>query len=145
METAARIAAELTLAINQAFVGRFTADRKYVPKYRLEDLSDLRVSVAPLTKTTVRADRGSVFTDATIQILFHKQTDPESLSDNDELMELVQDVDDWLRGNILTGYPDAKWISSANGDETSPMFSLREMEEQKVFVGVLTVTYRVRR
>lgn len=145
MEVAVRIADAVTYALNTTFAGDFVAQRRYVPKFRLEELGSLKVSVCPLTKTTALADRDSVFSDVSIQILFHKQTDPDELSDNDGLMQLIQIVDDHLRKHPLISASDAKWIGSANGDDSSPMFSIQDMEERRVFVGVLTVTYRVRR
>lgn len=131
--------------LNVAFDGVLVVDRRYRVKHLLTELSDLKVSAVASGKVDEMFDRGSVKQVITVTLIFQKQVDPEDLPAQDELMETIQSVEDWMRTHSLSTLPDAKWFRSASGDQAAPLGVVEHLDQYRVFTGVIQVAYMIRR
>ena len=75
--------------------------------------------------------------DIGIQQKFSKG-DPAEL---DPLMDLVQELIDYLRARPLTAYPTAVWHRTQN----EPVYSIEHFDQLRQFTSVVTLTYRLLR
>lgn len=148
-----QIAAAVTAAINgYAFALPFTAQRAYIPNFKLEQLADLRVTVCCRASDSVQADRTTNFEDYTSEIGLQKRlsilqaTDPAVYAANqiaaiDPLMKLVQAIGDFLSEDAQKRMGPAQRVS----DKSNPLYDWMELLENRVFVGLIELTYKVRR
>jgi len=121
------------------------AQRRVLPQFEPEELSDLQVSVVPkrleITGATRTASQYEIAIDIGVQRRLGRDLDAEVA----ELGTLVDQIADYLRRRPLTqmagdpGIPGLTWVSTVN----EPVYSPEHLAEQRVFTSVLTVTYRV--
>jgi hypothetical protein len=120
-----------------AFSQPLTAVRHYEPTFELSAMSTLRVSVVPRSLTSKTLDRNRDSFDFEIDVAVQKKTDP-TLTNLDELMELVEEIADHLRLNPLSTLPDVRCMEVAN----APVYALEHLQEFRQFTSVITLTYR---
>ncbi|MEX2388782.1 MAG: hypothetical protein WD534_12965 [Phycisphaeraceae bacterium] len=137
------VTSELNAASPGTFDLAFTAQRLYRPRYQVEDLAELRISVVPRGVTiegaTRSVDTHEMQVDVAVQ---QKLPAPDSEADAiDALMTLVQQIGDYLRRRRLDSIQDAVWT----GIENNPVYAVDHLDELRVFTSVLTLTYRVLR
>jgi hypothetical protein len=118
------------------------AERLYLPKAKLEELKDLRVSVVPRTDVGTLADRSNRSQqDYQIDVGIQQKLDftqPDELEAvAAPLMRLREEIADFYKTHSLGSGRAEKWIKS----EQIP-YSPEHLEKQRVFLAVVTFTFR---
>lgn len=135
------VVAELNAAPGGTFDIAFTAERRYSPRQDRSDYSVARVTVVGRTSEDQAAEtRGSNAENAIVDIGVMKQTDPESLTENDAMSELAQQVKDYMTRRELTAYDAARW-QRGGVQVTDP----DSHDEQNLFTAVVRLNYKVMR
>ena len=139
------VADELVTALNSyVFSPPFTAARLYQPMFDIEELSGLHVSVVPRSVSMVDGTRGDDTYEIQIDVGVQMKVTPsllESLTTQvDALMLLVERVIDYLNNRHFAAV-EAKFIRIMN----DPVFIPDLLLSQRVFLSVISVTYRVDR
>jgi hypothetical protein len=145
MSTIVDIADAVVAELNGGtFSQTLTAMRHYKPVFDLKDMKDLHVSVVPKAQEMSMAGRGLAQSDVQIDIGVQKKL-PDDVPDDaaaiDGLMNLVQEIADFLRQRRLAAMSSAAWVRTEN----SPVYAPDHLEQLRQFTSVLTVTYRVMR
>jgi hypothetical protein len=117
------------------------AQRHYRPQFELSELKSTRISVVPKAILISGLARSSNQHDCSVDVAVQRKLTTADAAEIDPLMQLAQDLSDLLRLARLPAMPTAVWIKTEN----SPLYALEHMENQRVFTGLLTVTYRVMR
>lgn len=117
------------------------AQRHYRPQFELSELKSTRITVVPKAIVITGLARSSNQHDCSVDIAVQKKLSAADASEIDPLMLLTQELSDLLRLTRLPSMPTALWIRTEN----SPLYALEHLENQRVFTGLLTVTYRVMR
>lgn len=134
-----QIAAAVVSELNSgSFTQPFAAQRYYVPKFNLASAQELRVSVVPRSLTSKTLDRARDNFDYEIDVAIQQKVEP-TISNLDALLELVEEIADYLRKQPLAAFPPARCIEVAN----APLYAIEHLEEFRQFTSVLTLTYRL--
>ncbi len=132
------IADAVVAAMNgHTFSHAFTAARAYRPVFELQDMKDLRVTVVPKAVELTTAGRGLAQSDVQIDIGVQKKLADADDAEIDALMDLVQEIADFIRATGRFG--DAAWMKTDN----APIYSQEHLGELRQFTSVLTLTLRV--
>ena len=128
-----------------SFSQAFVAERKWVPKLSLSDMgTSLYVTVVPRTIER-ESSRGQQPHELTIDIGVQQKlakTDPaEALAEVDGLCTLVEEIADSLFTQRLPSLETAMAVAITN----NPVYEPIELDSNRVFFSLLTVTYRLRR
>lgn len=135
-EVATAVAALLNDAPALTFGLAFTAETSDVPEFDLKGLDSLRVVVVPKTDEEFVATRGSTNTDISVDIgIVQKFDDADELADLKALREAVKS---YVRFKPLTSINGA-WLRTVN----DPIFDPTQYRQNRVFLSVVNVTYRV--
>lgn len=114
-----------------------TAERHYLPRFELPEMTTLRVSVVPRSVVSKAFDRNRHAFDYRIDVAVQKRINPtENL---DAFMALVEEIADHFRTRLLAGFPQARCVEVEN----SPIYAPEHLEQFHQFTSVLTLTYRV--
>ena len=142
-EIADVVTAELNAAAPGTFTQAFTAERRVLPLYELQDLTGLRVTVVPKAVEITGSTRIASHHDFAIDIGVQKKLgSPNALeTEVDSLGGVVDQIAEYLRQRKLPGVPFAAWVSTTNG----PIYAPEHLLEKRVFTSVLTLTYRAMR
>ena len=136
--TVVTIAEAVVDEINAAsFSQPLVAARHYTPSFELSEMSELKVSVVPRSVTSKALDRSRDSFEYQIDVAVQKRVE-ETLTELDELMELVEEIADHLRTSLLTTLPDVRCMEVVN----APIFSSEHLHEFRQFTSLLTLTYR---
>ena len=140
IEIADAVTAELNAAPPGTFTQSFTAERKVLPFYELQDLANLRVTVVPKAVEITGSTRSASQHDFAIDIGIQKKLgSPSTLeAEVESLGNVVDQIAEYLRQRKLTAAPFAAWVSTTN----DPVYAPEHLLEKRVFTSVLTVTYR---
>lgn len=145
MSTITAIADAVVARLNAgSFSQSFTAERHYQPVFDLADLETLRVSVVPRSLAIVGASRRQSQFDAQIDIGIQKRLTPDPTDDQSEidaLLDLTEEITDYLRFERLPEAPEAVWV----GVTQEPVVAAEHLEQHRQFTTILTLTYRVLR
>jgi hypothetical protein len=117
----------------------FQAVRYYKPTFDLKDMKELHVSVVPKGTELSIANRSLAQADIQIDIGVQQKLTSNEPTEIDALMQLVEEIADFLRTHPLTTCPSASWV----GAENKPIYSPEHLEQLRQFTSVLTLTYRV--
>ncbi len=120
----------------ESFSIAFTATRTYRPVFDLQDMSTLRVSVVPKAIEIAANTRANSMRDLIIDIGIQQKLAAAGQSDMDALMDLVEEIETYLRENRVFG--EAAWTTTIN----APVFSQEHLADLRQFTSVLSVTYR---
>ena len=140
MSTLIEIADAVAAMLNTAFKDQFTAKRAYRPVFELEGLTDLTVTVVPKSIVTEIESREKSQFDYAVDVGIVQKVDTDDDTVLDALMGVVEQVADHLCMRDLAS-PQAAWLSLDN----TPAYSQEHLAKQRVFMSVLTVTYRLSR
>lgn len=150
MSTIATIADAVVARLNAgSFSQSFTAERHYQPVFDLADLETLRVSVVPRSLVIVGASRRQSQYDAQIDVGVQKRLSPapgnpgadDDRTQIDALLDLAEEITDYLRFERLPEAPEAVWVGVAQ----EPVVAAEHLEQHRQLTTVLTLTYRVLR
>jgi hypothetical protein len=141
-EIADAVTAELN-ATPGTFTQSFTAVRKVLPFYELQDLTDLTVTVVPKAVEITGATRSASQHDFTVDIGIQKKLgSPSGLEvEVESLGNVVDQIAEYLRQRPLPGAAFAAWVNTIN----DPVYAPEHLLEKRVFTSVLTLTYRAMR
>ncbi len=116
MSTIAAIADAVAAHINAGtFSQPVSAERMYQPAFTLEDLADLRVSVVPRTVGIAAATRDSSLFECVVDVGVQKKLPAEGAdAEIDALLDLVEEITDYLRLKRLPDAPEAAWAGIAH-------------------------------
>ncbi len=120
------------------FSQTLTAERHYLPRFELSEMTELRVSVVPRSVTSKGLDRNRDSFDYQIDVAVQQKLDPTS-GNLDALMALVEEIADHFRSHPLAGYPQARCTEVEN----VPVYAPEHLDEFRQFTSLLTLTFRV--
>ena len=132
--------AVIALLNTHVFTPAITPVRSYRPIHNLEDLKTLQVDVVPRTAESTPFTRAQFSNVVEIDIAVQKKLTADDLADNDAadaLMDLVQEIIDFLNGKDLTTLTDSKWVRTRN----DPIYAPDHWEQFRQFTSLITVTY----
>lgn len=140
IEIADAVTAELNAAAPGTFTQTFTAERKVLPFYELQDLVALKVTVVPKAVEITGSTRSASQHDFALDIGIQKKLgSPGTLeTEVESLGNVVDQIAEYLRQRKLTAAPFAAWVSTIN----DPLYAPEHLLEKRVFTSVLTLTYR---
>lgn len=114
------------------------AVRHYQPNFELAEMTELKVSVVPRSVTSKGLDRYRDSFDFKIDVAVQKKVEPTA-GNLDALMELVEEIADYVRAEPLAGATGARCIEVEN----DPVYAMEHLEEFRQFTSVITLTFRV--
>ena len=132
------VAAELNGAEQGTFSESFTAERRVLPQFDLEDLAGLKVSVVPKAVEISGSTRSVCQYDIAVDVGIQKKLGSDLDAEVAALGTLVDEIADFLRRLQLAAAPWAAWVLASN----DPVYATAHLAEQRVFTSVVTVTYR---
>ena len=136
------IADAIVADLNDTFSAQFVAKRGYQPVHSESDLAGLCVDVVPKSTQTELLSRSAVMHTCMIDVGLQKSvstTGEEEIAELDDLMILTLNVFDHLTRRKLTAVPDAAWAGVVN----DPIYDPKTLLEKRVFLSVITVTYKM--
>lgn len=140
---AVSVADALVAMLNAASLSQeFTAVRKLIPKYTLEELDTLRVTVVVRAVEPSLITRGHVTEDYTIDVAVQKKINPDTPGVSggaDALMYLVEEIRDLLLGERLTTYSDAMCTAITS----DPLARPDHLVSDRVFTSLIGCKYNV--
>lgn len=135
LDIADAVVAELNA---HAFSRPVTAERHYLPRFDLQEMSGLRVSVVPRALVNKPLDRGRDSFDYQIDVAVQQKIDLSKAA-LDALMVLVEEIADHFRKQPLAAFPSARCIEVKN----EPVYAQEHLAEFHQFTSVVTLTFRV--
>jgi len=123
------------------FSQAFVAERVWVAAFKLEELRELKVAVAPRTSEYGAGTRAGPSRDITIDVCVMKRLGDRDaeMADADGLMELVEEIAAYLDGRPLSQAEGARQVRM----EHRPVVSDEHWREYRQFTSLLAVVYRV--
>lgn len=134
-------AAVLTELAGQTFSVPVVCQRKYAPSWDLKDIDGIQVTVVPKGNDIAVASRGQLASQVSVDVAIQRKVHASTPAEIDPLMDLVQEVSDFLTRLPLSDYPDASWLRIAN----TPIYAPDHLTDKRLYTSVLTVTYVVHR
>jgi len=126
------------------FAPSFVPVRGYVPQFDLAELRGLHVTVVPRALPEERTlDRSSVTHVHEVDVAIQQRVAVERSAEIDVLMDLVQTIHDWMRGETLD-LADGRRVAYV-GATREPLYSAAHLREFRCFTAVLTLSYEVTR
>ena len=116
----------------------FTATRAYIPRFDLEEMATLRVTVVPKGVQITRGSRGKDQHDYRVDVGVQQKFEQEDAAELDSLMGLVEQIADHFRSLALETDPEAVCVAVENG----PVYAQEHMREGRLFTSILTLTFR---
>jgi len=126
---------------NGSFSQSFTAVRRLLPDYDLEDLATLRVTVLPRQLSLERLNRAFIKAAYVIDVGIQKKIGADVDGELPGLIHLVEEITDYLAGRSLAGMTNAQWITNEN----DPLYDRDHLAGQRVFTSVISATYWITR
>lgn len=114
----------------------FTAERKSLAEAKLSDLETLQVLVMPSTVAREPFTRATDKQTFTVDIGVRQKLGGVANTDVDPMLELVQELSDYLSRLDLDSY---RWKKTEN----SPVYDHEELRQKTMFASVLRLTYEV--
>lgn len=120
---------------------RIAADRAYAPTFELADLIEPKLTVVPAGMQVAIEARAPLHQfDYLIDVAVHARVEGTTPADLDPWMAYVGEVVDLLRGVVLTTTAGrAACIAIAN----APAYSPAHLDERRVFLSLVTLTFRL--
>lgn len=145
LQLADAVVADLEVAATSGeFAPPFMPVRRVRPRRKLDELTDLAVTVVPKSVEVSSATRGSRAVELKVDVAVQQRLAPEaedSDAELDGLFALVQALVDHFAGRRLGTFVEAIPIGVAN----DPIYAVEHLDELRVFTSVITLTYRVHR
>ena len=138
LDIATAVAAELNAAPAGTFDVPVQAVCSVLPVYELTQMVDLKVTVVPKGVQIDGATRATSQFDVQIDIGIQRKLGSDLEADVAELLDLVDQVAQYLRKRPLAAAPHACWVSTAN----EPVYAPEHLADKRLFTSVLTLTYR---
>ena len=120
-----------------SFTQSFTAERKYLAEVELSGLSGIKCYVVPLATMQQIRSRSTTRRLVKIQIAILSKVADLTNNTIDPLMELVQEIREFLRFRVLSSTPDFGW----RNDQNEPVYNPQHLHELRQFTSVITVEF----
>lgn len=132
------IAKALKVDLNATtFSQAFVAERKYAPRFKLEEMETLHVTVVPNLQEEDIESRIHQRRDYEIDIAVQKRFNKIDEDDMDPLSLLVQEIMSHFR-STTTKIADAVWLRTRN----EPIYDPEHIIRLSQFTSLITLTYR---
>ncbi len=133
------IADEIVTKLNvpSTFTQEIIATRQLVPRFELEKLKDLTVTVVPKDLGAVMFDRINLQKECRIDVAIQKKLDSLEDSEINPLMDFVEEILNFFNTERVFG--SSFWTEIEN----EPIYSPEHMLESRVFTSVLTITFKI--
>jgi len=122
---------------DQDFSLEFTAERTYLPRYKTEDLEQVRVSVVPKDDVGQRASRAQWQQDYKIDLAIQQKLGDDEQAQMDALILLGQELADYFKEQNLAGN-----LAVLTECGYAPLFDPEHLEKHKTLTTVLNLTFR---
>jgi hypothetical protein len=119
------------------FSQSFTAERKYLAEIDLQTLSGIKVYVVPFSTSRQVRSRNATRQWVKVQIAVLSKVANLSVATVDPLMDLVQEIRDFLRFRPLAATPGYGW----QNDQNEPVYSGQDLHEKRQFTSIVTVDF----
>jgi hypothetical protein len=120
---------------------KLRAERHYQPRFDIQELADIHVSVVPASLARTPDSRKADLNEYEIDIAVQKRVEPTDFKQLDDMAAVVEELADFVRRTRPADYPEA----ICTGIRNEPIFSPEHLEQKRTFTSVLIVTYQVRR
>ena len=122
---------------DQDFSLEFTAERTYLPRYKTEELEQVRVSVVPKDDVGQRASRAQWQQDYKIDLAIQQKLGDDEQAQMDALILLGQELADYFKEQNLAGN-----LAVLTECGYAPLFEPEHLEKHKTLTTVLNLTFR---
>lgn len=122
----------------QQFSQTLDAKRYYKPKFKLEQINELKVCVVPISKESQLLTRSSKSIETVIQVGILKKLLNPSNDNLDPLTFLVEELEDFLAYREILTRP----TSTVIGTSINPIFDQDLLKDNSQFTSVLELTVR---
>lgn len=138
MATVAELADAIVSALNsRSWSMPFTAVHSYLPRHQLGDLEEVKVTVVARSVRIDDASRGTTQFTYVYDVAFQKRVNDNV--ETEAILDLIEEVLDFLASEILPGYPQAR----ASSVQNDPPYLIEHLEDFRVLTSVVTVEYEV--
>lgn len=120
-----------------AFSQPFVAARTYLPRWKLEDLAVVRVSVVPKDDVGMRASRSQWQEDYVLDVAIQQKLGDDERTQMDGLILLGQELADHFKTRNPTGD-----IATLTSVAFAPLFDPDHLETLKTLTTVVNLTFR---
>ena len=138
LDIATAVAVELNAAPQGTFDPAVQAVCSVLPVYDLTQMADLKVTVVPKGVQITGATRAASQFDVQIDIGIQKKLGNDLDAEVAALLDLVDEIAQYLRKRPLASAPHAAWVSTVN----EPVYAPEHLAGKRLFTSVLTLTYR---
>ncbi|MFM7842918.1 MAG: hypothetical protein ACKPEY_01640 [Planctomycetota bacterium] len=128
------IVADLNAA---TFSQSFITERSYLPRWRLEDLSTIRVTVVPKDNVGERASRSQWQEDYQIDVAVQQRLGSNEQDQADGLIQLAEELADYFKTRNPTGD-----LATLIAVAFTPLFDPDHLEKHKTLTTVIALTFR---
>jgi hypothetical protein len=138
LDIATAVAAELNAAPQGTFDVPVQALCSVLPVYDLTQMAELKVTVVPKAVQIDGATRATSQFDVQIDIGIQRKLGTDLEAEVAALLDLVNQIAEYLRNRPLDMAPHAMWVSTVN----EPVYAPEHLADKRLFTSVLTLTYR---
>ena len=134
VQLADAVVADLNAA---TFSQPFTAQRSYLPRWKLEELATIRVTVVPKDDVGERASRAQWQEDYQLDVAIQQRLGANETAQMDALVLLGQELADYFKSRNPTGD-----LATLVAVAFAPLFDPDHLEKHKTLTTVLNLTFR---
>lgn len=121
------------------FSQEYTADRRYVVNWDVEELTGVEMSIVPQAQLVTNQDRTRNSNEVSVDVGIQVKVDGITPEHVDPYMVLAQEVMDHFSRRALPDLPAAKFMRVGS----KVIFSPAHLDQKRTFTSVVTVTYRL--
>ena len=119
------------------FSQSFTAQRSYLPRWKLEELATIRVTVVPKDDVGERASRAQWQEDYQLDVAIQQRLNANETAQMDALVLLGQELADYFKSRNPAGD-----LATLVAVAFAPLFDPDHLEKHKTLTTVLNLTFR---
>ena len=134
VQLADAVVADLNAA---TFSQPFTAQRSYLPRWKLEELATIRVTVVPKDDVGERASRAQWQEDYQLDVALQQRLGANETAQMDALVLLGQELADYFKSRNPAGD-----LATLVAVAFAPLFDPDHLEKHKTLTTVLNLTFR---
>ena len=134
VQLADAVVADLNAA---SFSQPFTAQRSYLPRWKLEELATIRVTVVPKDDVGERASRAQWQEDYQLDVAIQQRLGANETAQMDALVLLGQELADYFKSRNPAGD-----LATLVAVAFAPLFDPDHLEKHKTLTTVLNLTFR---
>ena len=136
--TIVQLADAVVADLNAAtFSQPFTAQRSYLPRWKLEELATIRVTVVPKDDVGERASRAQWQEDYQLDVAVQQRLGASETAQMDALVLLGQELADYFKSRNPAGD-----LATLVAVAFAPLFDPDHLEKHKTLTTVLNLTFR---